>query len=245
MESPLFREPIRLQIYRWFWQAVDFVYPPECAGCNKPGEIWCNDCQESVRAITGPICPICGYPLTRNEVCPDCQETPPPYTALRSWAEYEGPLREALHNLKYKNDLELANVFSSALVNIIQTAHWNFDFIIPMPISPNHYKSRGYNQSVVIARPIALTLGIPIVSNVVKRIKETRSQVNLNREERFKNLQSAFSANSAKLLNKKVLLVDDICTTGATISSCSKTLKGAGCSEIYCLTIARTLIHYQ
>lgn len=245
MESPLLREPFRLQIYRWFWQAVDFIYPPECAGCNSSGEIWCKDCQESVHTITEPICPLCGYPSIKTEICSNCQETPPPYTALRSWAEYEGPLREALHNLKYKNDLELGNVFSSALVTIIRALNWNFDFIIPMPISPNHYKVRGYNQSMVIARPIALALGISIANNLVERNKETRSQVNLNREERFKNLQSAFSANSAKLLNKKVLLVDDICTTGATISSCSKTLKDAGCSEIYCLTVARTLIHYQ
>lgn len=240
MENPLLAEPARYQIYRWFWKTVDFVYPPNCTGCGKSGEIWCQTCQNSVHPIDGPLCRLCGYPSARNEVCSDCQKSPPPYSALRSWAEFEGPLREALHNLKYHSDLAMGNVFAPFLIHIILSCQWDFDFIIPMPISKQHYSSRGFNQSVIISRPIALALNKPMVNNAVERIKETKSQVNLDRDERFKNLQSAFLGNSAKLLNKKVLLVDDISTTGATMISCSQSLKDAGCSQVYCLTVART-----
>jgi ComF family protein len=164
---------------------------------------------------------------------------------LRSWAEFEGPLRKALHRLKYENDLGLGNEFSTPLLQIIQREGWVFDYVIPIPVSKTHHKARGYNQAAVIAKPIALALGIPMFEKAVIRIKETQSQVKLSREERFKNLYSAFLGNSAKLLNKKVLLVDDITTTGATLISCSQTLREFGCTQIFCITVARTIKYNQ
>jgi len=233
------------QIYRFFWEAVDFVYPPSCAGCEKPGELFCRDCKTKVNSLHLPICEICGYPILNNGVCPDCQNETPPYAALRSWAEYTGPLRKALHRLKYKNDLGLGMFFSLPLIQIIYAEKWDFDFVIPIPISKSHRKTRGYNQAALIAKPISLALGRPMFQSSVARVKETQSQIDLSRAERFKNLQSAFSPNSAKLLNKKVLLVDDIVTTGATMISCAQTLREAGCSQVYCISVARTLISHQ
>jgi ComF family protein len=249
VDSRLSNVPINtsfsLQIYRYLWQTVDFVYPPSCSGCDKPGNIWCTDCQDKVKTINGKICPICGTPETNQEICPDCQKLLPSYTALRSWAEFEGPVREALHKLKYKNDLAVGYVFSLPLIQLIETAQWDFDLVIPMPISKSHQKSRGYNQAAMIAKPIALAFRKPISNKAVSRIKETKSQIDLSREERFKNLQSAFLGNSATLIGKKVLLVDDITTTGATMLSCSQALKEAGCEKVYCITVARTIKQYQ
>ena len=136
--------------------------------------------------------------------------------------------------------------FSPILVEIIKSMNWDFDCVIPVPISKRHKKTRGYNQSTILARPISLAINKPLVLNSIERTKETQTQVELSREERFKNLESAFSINSAKLIGKKkVLLVDDITTTGATLISCSKVLKDSGCSEIYCLTVARTKLNHQ
>ena len=241
----LISKKINYKIYRFFWKTVDFIYPPVCAGCGAPGSIWCKDCQEKVHEIGDKICPICGILEKSGNLCPECQSSSPPYSALRSWAIFEGPLRTALLSLKYKSDLGLGNIFSIPLINLIQSNHWNFDCIIPMPISKAHKKTRGYNQSSLIARPIALALNKPLLQESVIRIKETKSQVNLSRSERFKNLQSAFLGNPAKLLSKKVLLVDDITTTGATMISCAQALKDAGCDQVFCLTVARTPKHYQ
>lgn len=235
----------RFQIYRLFWKAVDFVYPPICAGCGKPGELFCHECIEKTRFISRPFCPICGYPTASAKICENCKETPPPYTAMRSWAEFEDPLRKALHKLKYQSDLGLGNEFAAPLLQIIEKEGWNFDCIIPIPISKAHQRERGYNQAAVIARPLALATGKPMLENAVRRIKETQSQITLSREERFKNLHSAFLGNSATLINKKVLLVDDITTTGATLISCSQTLREFGCTQIFCITVARTIKQNQ
>ncbi|MHC1741130.1 MAG: ComF family protein [Anaerolineaceae bacterium] len=233
------------QIYRFFWQAVDFLYPPVCAGCGAPGEIWCQECNSKVHLISDSICQTCGAPQSSKGICPNCKTSPPPFTAIRSWAEFEGPLREALHRLKYKSDLALGYEFSIPLKKIVLALGWDIDVVIPIPISKSHKKTRGYNQSACIARPLAYALHKPILETAVFRTKETKSQVELSREERFKNLQSAFLGISAKLLNMKVLLVDDITTTGATLISCSEALKQAGCSQIYCLTVARTMLSNQ
>jgi ComF family protein len=233
------------QIYRLFWKTVDFIYPPECASCGKPGALLCKDCKEKIQPLFDPICPICGYPVATPGVCQNCRDNPPPYTALRSWAEFEGSLRKALHKLKYESDLGLGLEFSYPLLQIIAKEKWAIDYIIPIPISKKHRKTRGYNQATIIARPLALALGIPLFEKSVSRVKETESQVNLSREERFKNLHSAFLGNSAKLLNKKVLLVDDVATTGATMISCSQTLREFGCAQVFCITVARTIKYIQ
>jgi ComF family protein len=231
------------KIYRLFWQTVDFIYPPDCASCGKPGALLCEDCKEKIQRIFDPLCPICGYPSTATGICQNCRNDPPPYTALRSWAEFEGPLRKALHRLKYENDLGLGVEFSLPLLRIIEKEKWNFDYIIPIPVSKEHRKVRGYNQAAIIAKPLAID--IPLFEKAIMRVKETESQVKLSREERFKNLHSAFLGNSAKLINKKVLLVDDVATTGATMISCSKTLREFGCTQVFCITVARTIKYLQ
>jgi len=238
--------PTNYRIYRFFWKTVDFVYPPTCAGCQKPGTLWCPDCQERTQLLgESGICPTCGYPSPNGKICADCKTNPPPYTALRSWAEFAGPVREALHSLKYKSNLGLGAVFAEPLLAILDRMGWDYDAVIPVPISKEHLATRGYNQAAILARPIALALHKPMLRKTIVRTKETKSQVNLPREERFKNLQSAFLGNSAKLIHKKVLLVDDISTTGATLMSCTQALLEAGCSQVFCLTVARTLKYHS
>ena len=234
-----------LQIYRSFYKAVDFVYPPSCSGCGKPGSLWCSDCQHSTQRILSPICEICGYPILKPGVCKNCQTTRPPFTFLRSFAEYNGALEKAVKSIKYHSNLGLGLIFAEYLSEMVSNLNWDFDCIVPIPISKEHLRSRGYNQTSVFARPLALMLNKPINENSVIRTKNTLSQVHLTREERFTNLQSAFSVNSATLIGKKVLVVDDISTTGATLISCSKVLMDSGCNEVFCLTIARTIKNHQ
>jgi ComF family protein len=224
---------------------IDFVYPPSCAGCGKSAEIFCPDCFSQVQIVRHPLCTICGSSIPKAGVCDLCKNDPPSFSALRSWGIYNGTLRKALLSLKYENNLGLARTLAAQLAPIFVKANWSVDLIVPIPLCKSHRRGRGYNQSEQIAHPLSLELQVPLVTNAVNRIKETSSQVDLSRPERFNNLKDAFSGNPAKLKNKNVLLVDDIVTTGATLRSCSSALLDAGCTSVYCLTVAQTLVGHQ
>lgn len=228
-------------LYHIAWQAADWLYPPECAGCGQPGSRFCPSCASQLKIIEEPFCSTCGTPVEPGKKCLECTEHPPRFDKLRSWAVFAGPLREALHSLKYKKNLGVAEVLAKPLVGILQREKWDFDLIIPIPLSRNHLKQRGYNQAQAIARPISLTFGKPIDSRSVTRVKETSSQVDLSPHQRYANLQDAFSANPAKLNGRKVLLVDDVATTGATLNSCAEALRNAGVTEVFCITVAKAL----
>ena len=193
-----------------------------------------------MKLLSSPICQICGRPLNKFKICDSCKSDPPPYTALVSWGFYQGSLREALHSLKYRNNLGLCRFLAAQLHGLVIKAGWDVDIVIPVPLCKTHIRERGYNQSEKIAYPLSLSLSRPLISDAVFRVKETTSQIDLSREERFMNLEDAFIGNSAKLKEKKVLLVDDIITTGATLRSCTKALLDSGCKTVFCITVAQT-----
>lgn len=172
--------------------------------------------------------------------CDDCRDNPPPFHAARAWGLYSDPLRRAIHTLKYNDNIGLARVFATQLIKLVSDSAWQFDMIVPIPLSQAHLKIRGYNQSEKLALPLSNYFQIPLVNNAVSRIKETKSQFNLDRSERFKNVEDAFLGNPATLKYKKVLLVDDIFTTGATMRSCSKAIVDAGGEAVFCITVAQT-----
>ncbi len=227
--------------YHYVWMVIDVFYPPVCSGCEKPGIRWCDECNSKVQIIKAPFCQVCGTPLQRGGSCDECREHPPQFDRLRSLAVFGGPLRTALHGLKYRRDQGIAEILAAPLINIVDREAWEFDIIVPVPLSKPHLRERGYNQAEMIARPLALGLKKPCVVDAVIRSKETSSQVALSPAERYANLQDAFSANPAKLKGRNVLLLDDVATTGATLNSCSKALKDAGAKTVLCLTVAKTL----
>lgn len=233
------------KLYQSLWKGLDILYTPSCAACGREGDRFCADCQSTVIPIGKNICEICGEPQKNRGICERCSTDPPPFSALRSYAEFKGAIREALLSLKYKNNLAMGETLSRLLIQMIEEMGWKFDFVIPVPISTQHKEERGYNQAAMIAYPIALAFKARYADNQIKRVKETRSQVNLSAAERFKNLHNAFQGNSATLNHKKVLLVDDVTTTGATIISCSKALLESGCERIFCITVAKTPKYHQ
>lgn len=131
------------------------------------------------------------------------------------------------------------------LADIVRSQNWELDAIVPVPLCRSHSKERGFNQSELLAYPLALELGIPLLSRAITRVKETSSQVNLDRESRFKNLEGAFKGNPATLKERSILLVDDTVTTCATLVSCSKALLDSGCRSVFCITVAKTLKKYH
>jgi len=231
-------------INRSFWTILDWVYPPVCAGCDEPGYRLCPSCQEKINIIRGNRCQICGEPLTGSKsICHACHFLPPAYTAMRNFATYEGVVRECIHALKYENNQGLGEFFVDWLVKIVLEERWLIDVVMPVPLSSIRMRERGYNQSALIARPLATRLAVHYNPFGLQRIRDTQSQVGLSGEERRQNVLEAFEAVPAIVDGMKVLLVDDVMTTGATMSACANALNLAGAKAVYCLTIARFAAH--
>jgi ComF family protein len=227
-------------LYRWFWLGLDWIYPPTCGGCGKHGERWCADCQEAVTTIRPPLCPKCGQPQDSGELCHACTFSPPRFTALRSWAIFGGPVRKALHELKYKRNVALGEIFGRQLIHCLSRFSWKVDVVVPVPLGIARLAERGYNQASLLARPVALGMGIPFCPHGLSRVRETRSQVDLNAAERKGNVAGAFQARAGLVKGRMILLVDDVATTGATLDACASALLEVGAISVYALTLART-----
>ncbi len=236
--------PQRLaQIYKahhFLWQMIDWVYPPRCATCGKWGERWCSVCQQKVKVIsTTNLCPLCGIPQPGAEICAECTTYQPVYTALRSWGTYEGTLRTAIHRLKYHSDIGLSENLAKPLAGLLRDLNWQVDLVTAVPLSGKRKRERGYNQAALLARWISLSEGLPFQPNMIRRSRDTTSQVGLHAHQRRQNVADAFAAVSNHTTGKSVLVIDDVTTTGATMQACSLALMTAGASQIYGLTLAR------
>ena len=232
---------ISYHLYRSFWVGVDLLYPPLCGGCSQRGARWCEDCKKNIVPIPEPKCGICGLPQSKAGVCFSCQKTRPAYQSSQSWLVFEGPIRNALHRIKYRQDLGLGDVLAAEMLEYVNHLDWQIDMVIPVPLGKKRFKERGYNQVGLIARPLALAKGWNYAPRSLKRVKETASQVGLSADERKENVRSAFVADRRKVDGKSVLVIDDVSTTGATLNSCAEALNNGGAREVYALSLARAL----
>jgi competence protein ComFC len=227
--------------YQICWTTLDWVLPPKCGGCGKTRSRWCAQCHASVNKIEPPICSLCGQKISHDELCPRCQRIKPHYNALRSWAVFEGNIRNAIHQLKYKQNVGLGDILSRSLVELFQSLDWEIDAITPVPLGLARLAERGYNQSSLLAKPLALALNISYSPAILSRTRETRSQVGLTAAERRMNVTGAFIARPNLADTKSVLVVDDVTTSGATLEACADALLAAGARQVYGLTLARAV----
>lgn len=241
MQSSLWISQSAAALYQGFWVALDWLYPPFCAGCGNPGTLWCPQCQTASNPIpTNQVCSFCGIPRRNHQTtCARCQKSPPPFIALRSWATFSGPLRKAIHSLKYQQNMGLGSKLAEHMIVILNQMNWPIDLIVPMPLSAQRFAERGYNQANLLARPIAFAFKTPFTTRALKRIKNTRSQVGLTAADRLANVHGAFEADPGWVQGKTVLLVDDVATTGATLAASTQALLTAGAQRVYAITLAR------
>lgn len=230
------------QLYKILWKSLDQVFPPECSGCHRKGYRWCPECQAKVEIIGSRVCPICGNPQNQTTKCNNCKQSEPPYRGLRSWAIFKSPLREALHQLKYRKNLGLGESLAEPLVGILSDLKWQIDLVVPVPLSKARLKERGYNQAALLARPVSMALSLPYSDSGLLRIKESRSQVGLSIDDRKRNVEDVFSSVSKVVANRQVLIVDDVTTTGATIEACARAVIASGASKVYGITLARAVL---
>jgi ComF family protein len=164
---------------------------------------------------------------------------------MRSWAVFESPVQDGLHALKYRGNTGVGEALASQMVDFVRSLPWQIDMMIPMPLGRQRLKERGYNQVAVVAQPLAYFVGLAYTPQALWKARETRSQVGLNISQRHDNVRNAYQADPTLVRQKSVLLMDDVATTGSTISSGTETLLAAGACEVYAITIARALSHHS
>jgi ComF family protein len=219
---------------------LDLVLPPRCAGCGQTGSLWCANCNSGVQVILAPVCSCCGRPLRLSEVlCPQCRHSPREIDGIRSAVIFEGPLRQAIHHLKYSGRSSLDKPLGSFLSARWRAGPLPADLITPVPLHATRWRERGYNQSTLLARQLSRASGLPLIEEALTRIRATAPQITLNAAEREANVSGAFEARADLVRGRRVLLVDDVCTTGATLAAGSHALKQAGALSVWALTLAR------
>lgn len=232
---------MRSSLYRWSWAVLDLLFPPNCGGCDKPGERWCLECRKNTRRIESPYCDLCGQTLGPGANCTHCVSSKPGLTAIRSWAIFEGPIRNAMHRVKYANDLALAGTIAQELSQFLMNLGWDLDIIVPVPLSKQRQKERGYNQAALLAKPLAWNIGKTYYPQALRRTRDTVSQVGLNLNQRKENVSGAFLAHPNRVTGKNILLVDDVATSGSTLNACADALWIVGAKRVYGLTLTRAV----
>ena len=218
--------------------ALKLLFPPRCAGCRSLGAVWCRACDRSLIKIRGRICPLCGRKQTSPRPCAYCRRNPLPL-CVRSYAMYDGPLLRALLHLKYRPNQRLARVFAEWLRELLRREQWHATVIAAVPLAASRQRQRGYNQVELIATALSRMIELPYDPEVLRRNRETPSQVGLDPAQRWVNVSGAFVACSPSEQMKTVILVDDLFTTGATLAACASALLENGTQQVFGLTVAR------
>jgi ComF family protein len=222
--------------------ALDFLFPQKCLGCGEEGGLLCRRCQLSLPRIIPPVCPKCGRPQPSGITCPGCVAWQNNIDGIRAPFKFEGLMRQAVHQLKYKNLRSLATPLAKLLE--IYLIHYPLprDVLIPVPLHRKRLRERGYNQSLLLAQELGKLLNIPVVEDCLMRVKYVLPQAQTKSvSERIRNMKGAFSCLNCQLQNTRILLVDDVSTSGATFDACASALKSAGASSVWGIAISREL----
>lgn len=236
----------------WGTAALDLLFPPLCpvcgalAGDDRRGPL-CGPCWRAIPRIDPPWCDVCGRPFPAFEVaawspagvCGPCAIRRPAYAYARSAGYYEGTLREALHAFKFGGKTALARVLADLAIEHGLRGHSRrTDLVVPVPLHRSRRRERGFNQAGLLAARIARAQGVPCRPRLLWRSRATAPQTDLSAAERRRNVRGAFAA-SPRVRGRHVLVVDDVLTTGATVSECARALGLAGAASVGVLTVAR------
>ena len=234
-------------IAEYFMKILRNYLPMNCPDCGGPpfdGEPghFCAECLRKYHFVRSPVCPACGGELSGIlQVCPDCLHAPVKFPWKRAVAVFRmtGEVEEAVYRFKYRRHPELARAFGQLAAGAVREAGLHPDVLVPTPLHWFRYCQRSYNQAELLALEIGRELGIPVM-NLLRRRKWTKQQAHLGREERIRNLDGAFSIRHSTNCRKRcILLIDDVMTTGSTLTAGARVLLDAGAAEVNVMVLAR------
>ncbi len=229
---------------------LDLCLPAVCAACGKVGiqneGCWCRKCRDGLPWVMPPLCPQCGRPFldspdSIDHLCGECNQSAFHFNSARSAVLHQGIVRDRVHQFKFGGRLERV----PPLVELLQVAYLKNSFpapdlIVPVPLHQTRLKERGFNQSGLLAKEFARRMGMRIAFGILQRKDWTEPQTHLTRKERLKNVKGVFMVPAGvDIKGSRILLLDDVYTTGTTLSECAKTLKRKGVSEVFGLTVTR------
>lgn len=230
------------------------LFPAPCRICaqillNATRVPICDDCLGSFEKIAEPMCQCCGRPFVstvggdaKQPLCRLCRASFFAFDRARSFAIYNDPLFEAIMLMKYEEVTSLGSWFAARLAEVVRETgpEWQADVVVPVPLHRARQRERGHNQAELIARPLAKAIGAAVKSRCLVRTKPRPDRLLLSRGERWKAVRGAYATRPGQRVdNLRILLVDDVMTTGATLDACARALKKAGATEVMGLTVAR------
>lgn len=235
--------------WRDFHLCCDLLLPPACLLCGgrlpagAAAADFCPTCRTNVPQPAPARCPICAVafrtPTPSLHHCEACLRQQQPFTRVIAVGPYAGTLREAVQHFKYRGQLPLERPLGALLAETLQTGGArHFDMVIPVPLYKDRLRERGYNQALQLARQVGSRLKIPVAPALLRRVRATASQQGLDAVTRKSNLRGAFAV-SAPLTGRRLLLVDDVLTTGATARECAAVLRKAGAASVEVAVLGR------
>ena len=215
----------------------------ECLLCGAAvaNQDLCQACLEHLPYLAPACCKVCAVPLSQGEICGACLSEPPAFDRTYAAFSYSFPVDALIQALKYRGNFAVTPLLANALEPIARSAS-PVDCLIPVPLSAARLRERGFNQALEIARPVARATGVALLATGCSRVLDCAPQAGLPWKERVKNIRGAFACE-ADLSGKKVALIDDVMTTGATLNELAKVVRKKGADEISVWVVARTLPH--
>lgn len=227
---------------RFSGRLLDLVFPTKCAGCGALGDLFCPACRGQVDPVPQPVCIRCGKPVQQQGRCPACRDGSFQIAAIRAAAVYREPVSQVIHEFKYNGRKELGQPLGELLAAYWRARTVSVDLVIAVPLHKARLTERGFNQSQLLAETLCRQAGLPLLQpEVLRRERETQQQIHLGPEERRQNVSGAFLWTGPPLAGARVLLIDDVATTGATLEACGEALHVAGSGRVWALTVARAL----
>lgn len=215
------------------------LFPARCFGCRRRGAPVCSDCERVIAWLGPDTCPRCARVSRQGRFCGRCRGEPGPLDGLRGACAFEGIVRQAVHGLKYRQGRFVAPFAAELLVRSLAARPLQADVLVPVPLAAARRRERGYNQSELIAEQLGAAIGVPVVPSALERVRATPRQVGLTGAERRLNVQGAFACPDPSIVaGRRVVLIDDVATTGSTLEACAEPLKVAGAIRVFGLVVA-------
>ncbi len=199
---------------------------------------WCEACDAALPRLVGPHCPVCARLTPDGAVCGSCLKNPPAYSDTVAAFAYSFPVDRLIQAMKYDEQIFLAAMMAKKLASLIDRSNLP-DCLLAMPLHPARLKSRGFNQAQLIAKPLSKSLGIPLLNQACRRLRDTPSQTSLPYDARTRNMKDAFGCD-ADFSGKHVALIDDVMTSGASMNALAKAALAKGATRISAWVVART-----